>query len=143
MASTAISAQGSLLEVGVASNGATAFVEIDNVKSFTAFDGTAADIDVTDLRSKGKEYRSGLQDEGAFNFDINVNRADPGQQALIAARKAGSVTPFRLTLPDGEVATFNVLVKAFPTAGSVDGVLTGTVTTRITGEVTWTPADNG
>lgn len=137
MTSTAVSAQGSRLEIGTQTDKGVAWTRIKNVKSFSGFDGQAAEIDVTDLDSTAKEFRTGLQDHGNFQFDINVNRTDPGQLAVEAARKSGAVTPFRLTLPDKQAATFDALVKSTPLQGSVDAVLTGSVTLRITGDVKW------
>ncbi|WP_087686808.1 phage tail tube protein [Pandoraea sp. PE-S2R-1] len=137
MASPAISAQGSKLEIG-STDASPTYTRIRGFKSFTGFDGQASELDATDLESKAKEYLLGLQDAGNFNFDLNVNRSDPGQIALEAARKSGALRSFRLTLPDGQVATWSGLVKSTPLQGGVDAILTGTVNTRISGEVIWT-----
>lgn len=139
MASPAISAQGSKLEI--APLGATpTYTRIKGFKSFTGFDGQSSEIDTTDLDSTSKEYLLGLRDNGNFNFDLNVNRTDPGQILLEAARASSAMHLFKLTLPDGHVATWNGLVKSTPLQGGVDAVLTGTVNTRISGDVTWTEA---
>ncbi|WAV92472.1 hypothetical protein NB643_04535 [Oxalobacter aliiformigenes] len=137
MASTAISAQGSSIAINTAESGEATWTKIKNVISFTGFDGAASEIDVTDLDSTAKEYRLGLQDYGKFSFEMHIDRTDAGQLALEAARKSGKVVQLKLTLPDGEAATFNVLVKSTPISGGIDAVLKGSVETRITGDVEW------
>ena len=68
---------------------------------------------------------------------MHIDRADAGQIALEAARKAGKVTQLKLTLPNGDAATFSVLVKSTPITGGIDAVLKGSVETRVTGDITW------
>ena len=137
MASTAISAQGSSIEINTAASGEPTWTKIKNIISFTGFDGAASEIDVTDLDSTAKEFRLGLQDHGKFSFDMHIDRADAGQVALEAARKAGKVTRLKLTLPNGDAATFSVLVKSTPITGGIDAVLKGSVETRVTGDIEW------
>jgi hypothetical protein len=133
----AISAQKSKLEVG-STDAVPAWTKIGGFKSYSGMDGSASDIDTTDLDSDAKEFMPGLQDFGGFNFELNVNRTDAGQLALEAARTARQVIPFRLTLPDGNVGTWKGYVKTTPLQGGVDAVLTSSVTTKISGKVTWT-----
>jgi hypothetical protein len=133
----AISAQKSKLEIG-STDAVPVWKQVKGFKSYNGMDGSASDIDTTDLDSDAKEFMPGLQDFGAFNFELNVNRTDPGQLALEAARAAQSVIPFRLTLPDKNVATWKGYVKTTPLQGAVDAVLTGSVTTKISGAVEWT-----
>lgn len=137
MASTAISAQGSSIEINTAASGEATWTKIKNIISFTGFDGAGSEIDVTDLDSTAKEFRLGLQDHGKFSFDMHIDRADAGQIALEGARKAGKVTQLKLTLPNGDAATFSVLVKSTPITGGIDAVLKGSVETRVTGDITW------
>jgi hypothetical protein len=113
------------------------YTKINGFLSFNGFDGSAADLDVTDLDSTAMEYISGLKDEGKFGFELKMLNADAGQIALRAARTSGTVTSFKLTLPDAKVATFNAIVKTMPTAGGVNAVLKGTIDTKISGPVVW------
>ncbi|MDR5801202.1 phage tail tube protein [Caballeronia sp. LZ001] len=142
MTSTAISSQGSSFSVNTAASGAAqpTWTKVANVKSYSGFDGTATEIDVTDLDSTAKEKRLGLQDNGSFSLDLNVNYSDPGQSAMLAARAAGTSKQFKLGLPDGSAKTFFAFVKSFPIAGGTDTVLTSTVALTITGDVTDVPA---
>jgi len=113
------------------------YTVINGVVSFSGFDGAASELDTTDLASTAMEFISGLKDEGKFDFEMKVIKADNGQISARAARTSGAVTGFKLALPDTSVATWNALVKSMPAAGGVNAVLKGTVSTRITGPVAW------
>lgn len=144
MPSTAISAQGSTFSINsTGTDLAPVWLKIANVKSFTGFDGSATELDATDLDSVAKEKLLGLIDEGSFSIDINVNMADPGQLAMKASQKAGTKKGYKLTLPDGSASTFDAFVKTFPLSGGVDKILDTTVAMTITGEVTDIPAGGG
>lgn len=134
MASTAISAQGTTIKVDDATPG-TPDVVINNVVSFSGFDGEASEIDITNLNSTAKEYAVGLKDFGAFSLEIHPDFDDPGQNVL---RTAGNSTKtIEIELPNGKTATFACLVKnADSLNGGVDAVLTGTVALKISGPVT-------
>jgi hypothetical protein len=142
MTSTAISAQGSKFSVDTSANGATdpTWTPVKNVKSYSGFDGSATEIDVTDLDSDAKEKRLGLVDNGSFSIDINVNMADPGQSAMKTSQKASSLKKYKLEYPDGSSDTFSAFVKTFPVSGSTDAVITSTVAMTISGAVVTTAA---
>jgi len=134
MASTAINAQGTTIQVDDATQG-TADVAIGNVASYSGLDGEASEIDVTNLTSTAKEFRLGLKDFGAFSMEIHPDFADAGQNVL---RSAGTdVKTFLVTLEDSTTLTFQGLVKnADSINGGIDAVITGTVSIKITGDVT-------
>ncbi|RSK77857.1 hypothetical protein EJ774_21105 [Pandoraea apista] len=142
MTSTAISAQGSKFFINTAAEGAAqpTWTKVKNVKSYSGFDGSATEIDVTDLDSEAKEKRLGLMDNGSFSIEVNVNMADPGQAAMKAAQKASSLKSFKLEYPDGSADTFDASVKSFPISGSTDAVITSTISLTISGAVTTVPA---
>ena len=138
MASTAISAQGSVLKVDDSIPG-TADVPIKNLKTFSGFDGEAGELDVTNLDSVAKEYLAGLQDYGSFTLEWNPDYSDSGQDVMRAAQASGVVKTFELTLPNAKVAAFQGLVKnASSIKGGVDSALDGSVAIKITGDVTVT-----
>lgn len=123
-------------------NGGTAtpaqWTSIANLKTFKGFDGQANEIDKTNLSSTAKEYMLGLQDFGHFTFDVDKDFADPGQLACSAAKRAGTLKNFRLTLPNGTTATWAAYVKNDPLDGGVDQLLATTgVSLRISGDVTF------
>lgn len=113
------------------------YTKINGLISFTGFDGSASELDTTDLDSVAMEFVSGLVDNGKFGFEMKVIKADAGQTSLRAARASGALTGFKLTLPDTSVATYSALVKTIPTAGGVNAVLKGSVDTKISGAVSW------
>lgn len=110
---------------------------INGIVSFTGFDGTAAELDTTNLQSKAKECVAGLQDWGQFQFDVNRDFGDAGQQSFDAAKRSSALKSFRLTMPNGKTKTFSAIVKNSPLAGGVDAILkTSGVSLRISGDVT-------
>lgn len=134
MSSTAINAQDTTISINTGTNASPTWTEIGNVASFSGLDGEASEIDVTNLKSTAKEFRLGLKDFGAFSMEIHIDYDDAGQDGL---RSAGSaVKEFKVLLSDATELTFDGLVKnADSINGAVDGVLTGSVSIRITGDV--------
>lgn len=114
-----------------------ALTQIKEVKTFSGFDGQASELDITNLDSTAKEFRLGLVDEGGFSFEMNQVNSDTGQSALRVSRNAGTIKQYTLTLPNAETATFSAFAKGVPTAGGVDGVVTSSVSLRISGSVVW------
>ena len=115
------------------------YTAVGNAKSFSGFDGAAAEIDVTNLASTAKEFRLGLIDNGGFSFELDQDNGDGGQSAVRAAQISGAVKDFKLELPGGStpVASFQGYVKTFQSSGGVDDVVKGSVQIRITGPVAW------
>jgi hypothetical protein len=112
-----------------------AYTKINGVTSFDGFDGQADDMDATDLDSDAKEFISGLRDEGKFGFEAKRLRADAGQIALRANLVSGAVVGMKLTLSDGTVVSFSVLVKTMPIGGAVGSILKGKIDCKISGAV--------
>lgn len=99
--------------------------EVGEVRSITAFDGEAADLDVSHLRSTGKEYLTGLPEHGNVNLTLWLpSTTDTGQRRLRALREQQASAAFSITLPSGLVAAFVGLVKSFGLTGlAVDGAV--------------------
>lgn len=112
-------------------------VVVGGLVSFTGFDGEASDIDVTTLASTAKESRQGLQDFGNFSIELMRDPADVGQIELESAKAAQAVRECVLTLPSGDVATFDAYVKSLTSDGGVDAVVTGSCKLKISGNVVW------
>lgn len=112
------------------------FTMIANMHDFTGFDGSASEIDVTNMSSTAKEYRLGLTDPGQFSINIDYDSANAGHVALRAKQISGVIVPFQLTLPNSTVITFTGFVKKFSLAGGVDAVAKTSVDIRISGAVT-------
>ena len=113
------------------------WIKVGNIHDFNGFDGTASEIDVTNLDSTAMEYRPGLQDFGQFTFNIDPAPADPGHLALLAAKASQAVKSFKLTYPNAAIRAFHGFVKKFPETGGVNAVVKGSVDIRVTGSVSY------
>ena len=115
------------------------YTTVNNLKTFSGFDGQAGEIDVTNLSSVAKEFRLGLTDPGHFQIEMDQDMADAGQLAMRAAQASGVIKSFKLVLPSGATptATFTAFVKSFSTSGGVDQVAKASSQLRISGAVTW------
>jgi hypothetical protein len=114
----------------------TTFTAVANVKTFSGFDGSASEIDVTNLSSTAKEYRLGLTDPGQFTIEIDYDGTNAGHVALRAKQQSGLLSNFKLTLPNAQNITFTGFVKKFALAGGVDAVAKTAVDIRISGPIT-------
>lgn len=112
------------------------FTNVANVKDFSGFDGSASEIDVTNLDSTAKEFRLGLTDPGQFSINIDYDNTNAGHVALRAKQVSGVLSSFKLTLPNTNVVTFSGFVKKFSLAGGVDAVAKTSVDIRISGAIT-------
>lgn len=138
MASTAITAQGTTLEIDNTTQG-TADQAIANVISYAGFDGEASEIDITNMSSTAKEKLAGLQDFGNFTFEFHPDYSDAGQEALRAAQTSGALKTFQLTLSDATTIDFTGVVRnAQALNGAVDSALTSSCTISVSGAITIT-----
>lgn len=135
--SDAIVSQGFKLEIGDVGESPAELTEIKEIKSFTAFEGQAAEIDVTNLQSSAKEYIMGLQDFGGFSVDANHLASDPGQDEARTAKAGGTKKTFVATFSDGETAAFDGFVLSNARSGAVDAAVEGGFNIKITGSVTF------
>jgi hypothetical protein len=115
------------------------FTQVNNVHDFSGFDGSASELDRTNLSSTAKEFILGLVDPGQFTINMDMDMNDPGQAALRAKQQSGVISNFKLVLP-GVVAnltyTFTGFVKKLSLTGGVDAVAKCAVDVRISGSVT-------
>lgn len=112
------------------------FTNVANMKDFSGFDGSASEIDVTNMDSLAKEFRLGLTDPGQFTINIDYDNTNAGHVALRAKQVSGILSNFKLTLPNTNVITFTGFVKKFSLAGGVDAVAKTAVDIRISGAIT-------
>ena len=115
------------------------YTAVANVKTMTAFDGSASEIDKTNLASSAKEFALGLIDPGHVTFDLDQDNSDGGQQALRTAQTAGTIQNFKVILPSGTTptASFTGYVKKITSQLGVDQVVKSSVEIRISGPITW------
>lgn len=120
--------------------GPDVFTPVGEIVSFTGFDGSASEIDITHLKSVAKEFMMGLQDYGNFSMDVNYLSADAGQIAMRAAKSSRAIQHFKATYSDGSFDTFQGYVMNGPKSGGVDAKMDGSFTIRISGDVTFNEA---
>lgn len=134
-----IDTTGLTITAGSATATPVTFTAVNNLKTFSGFDGQASEIDVTNLQSTAKEFRLGLTDPGHFQVDMDQDNGDAGQLAMRAKQASGAIATFKLILPAGTTptATFTAFVKSFSTSGGVDAVAKCSSQLRISGAVTW------
>ena len=114
----------------------TAWIQIKEIKGIKPSGASASKIDVTDLDSTAKEYRTGIVDNGTFSTDIHILESDPGQAAVLAAFNAASNNSYKFVTP-AKTRTFNASCLKFPTMpdATVDGVQVGSAEWVISGTV--------
>lgn len=113
------------------------FTAVNNCKTYSGFDGSASELDKTNMQSGAMEYSAGLQDFGQFTVEIDVDDTDAGQIALRAAKTSAATKTFRLRLPNGKTRAFKGFVKKFSEQGGVNQIVKGSVDIRITGVVSF------
>ncbi|MFL9902182.1 phage tail tube protein [Paraburkholderia fungorum] len=114
------------------------YARITNLTDVSGFTQAANVIDVTDLDSVAKEKRLGLQDWGQLTLALNIDLKQASHSALLAAKKAGSLLNFRMTLSDSSAIVFNAYVSSFPISSKVDAVVSGSVSLEVSGDITVT-----
>lgn len=108
---------------------------VGNCKDYSGFDGSASELDKTNMQSNAMEYAAGLQDFGNFSVNIDVDDTDAGQIALRAAKTSAATKAFKLRLPNGKLRVFKGFVKKFSEQGGVNQVVKASADVRITGAV--------
>lgn len=111
------------------------WVNVSNVKDYSGFDGSASELDKTNLQSGAMEFAPGLQDFGQFTLNIDVDDTDAGMIALRAAKTAAATKAFRLVLPNGKKRVFKGFAKKISETGGVNAIVKASVDVRITGVV--------
>ena len=135
--SLAIKSQGTLFEIEALPIGSGSWTAIAEVQSIPASGGQAPEIDVTHLRSTGKEYLLGLPDYGSVQIAGNYLGVgvDAGQTMVRARYLDQAPCQFRMTLSDTGTTqqTFTALVQSFDIAVTPDSKVDLSFTLRRTG----------
>lgn len=135
-----INTVGKTITIGTATATPSAWIKVGNIKTIKPSGSTSDDIDVTDLDSTAKEFKTGLADPGTIALDNFCLDSDVGQAAMLAAFNSQALKSFKVTYPSGStpVRTFSASVKKFPDIGeaSINGVVSGSIELRRSGSVT-------
>jgi hypothetical protein len=134
MTSQAIETQGTKLYISPAGSPPD-WTQVKELVSFTAFDGQAQEIDVTNLDSEAKEFLMGLQDWGGFNGEFNYVDTDAGQSAMLTAKGDRGIRNFKLEMSNGKYYEFAGFVLNSPISGGVDAKVDRSFQIRISGNL--------
>jgi hypothetical protein len=134
-----IDTTGLTITVGTAHATATTYTAIGNARTFSGLDGSATELDKTNLASSAKEIALGLVDFGQFTFEADHDNGDAGQAAILAAYTAGTSKAMKVILPAGTTptASFTAYIKKFALTGGIDAIARRNIDCRISGSVTW------
>jgi len=129
--------------------------KIANITGGSGVGGTAGEIDVTDLDSLAREFRAALKDNGTVSLNINYDPSEASHvtldglvggdnvRFLIATSEADTAPSYssEFTLPtDRTTLDFDGSVLSFQKDFETDAVWTGSVSIRVSGDITITPA---
>lgn len=110
--------------------------EVGEVRSISLFDGEDQEIDVTHLRSTGKEYLTGLPEFGSASLTLWLpSSVDTGQRRMRHLRETQTSSAFSVTLPSGQIAAFVGSVKSFAINSiGVDGAVEASASIKISNQ---------
>lgn len=139
MSTSAIASQGMLLSVG---DGASpeVYTSISDISDISGPDGSAGEIEVTDLSSTAKEFKRGLTDNGSISTTMMFIPANTQHAQLRSDFNSSTevARSYRISFTDSPrtLWTFNAYVSTFSVTNSLDGVTTSNVTLRVKGGIT-------
>ena len=113
------------------------FVKLANVHDYSGFDGSATELDRTNMDSTAMENFPGLQDFGQFAVNIDIDDNDVGAIATRKAKTNSSIVIWKLLLPNGKIRTWQGWVKKFSETGGVNAIIKSSIDIRITGPVVY------
>lgn len=139
--SSAVSSFGTLLKIGDGATPSENFTTIAEVRDISGPEYTRDTEEVTNHSTVGgyKEYIATLKDGGDVSFDLNFFQ-DTTHEALWDDYEAGTVRNFQIvfTVPSGDdTLTFAGIITSVGHSMPVQGVLTRSVTIKVTGQGTW------
>ena len=131
-----ITSQGTTIGIGDAAS-PEVYTTISQVTNMSGPDGSASEIDVTNLSSTAKEFILGLKDEGSIQLDIVWDERDT-QHALLRTR-FGSGASGNYQIKDAgspeALYTFPAFVQGLSMSMGVDEVQRASVNLRISSAI--------
>lgn len=136
MSSSAVLTQGTKFAVSTDSS-PPSFSDIPEIKTISGPDGSAPLIDVTDLDSTAREYKTGLKDEGSFQLTIMYIPTNAVHITLRDAWSDRTTMRFRVTFADSgtTVWEFTGIVQNMSGNINIDSVVESNITIKISGEI--------
>lgn len=122
----------------------TMFQEVGELRSCDTPSSERDEIEMTHLKSKGKEFKLGLADGGSIAGECNFVTDDPGQKILRVAKNEKAARKFRISFPaytengvlyKGYRWKFSALVKDGRAPVAVNDRVPFNFTLRVTGDI--------
>lgn len=147
--------QGTELYILDSTNSGSEVQKIANVTGGSGVGGEAGTIDTTNLSSTAMEFVAGLKDNGTVSFDVNWDPSEASHvdldalvggdnvRLLIAGSESTTQPSYSssYTLPtDRTTIDFTGAVLSFQKDFSTDDIWRGSVSVRVSGAITITPA---
>lgn len=133
MTSLAVATQGTKLYVGDAGS-PPAFQEIPDVTNVPSFGSSERPrIDVSNMSSTVREYRYGLADPGAVEFELNYVPDNSVHTVIETAAENNTQKSFKVELSDGTIFEGQGYFENFAKSAEVDNVYKATVTFKWSG----------
>ncbi len=112
---------------------------IAQIVSMKLPDQKADDIDITTMESVGKwrEFMAGLKDAGALTLQLLYEKANYN---IVLGALGGAAEVWTITFPDGSSFACSGYINANGGDDPLDDKITQSVTFKLSGEPTFTPA---
>lgn len=138
---SAVIGKGTLLKAGDG-GGPEVFTTIAEVKSISGPQITRDTLDVTNMDSVGnfREFVSTLQDGGTVSFDVNYIGDNTSQNNMKTDQDNGTARNFQILMPNvgATLFAFTALVVGNDFNFEIDGIISLSISLKITGQVTIT-----
>lgn len=123
----------------------TVFESVGCVESWDLSTADRAEIDTTCLKDTSKSFKFGLKDSGTLSLETMYNIGGAGQALLEASYASPDAYSFEVEYSDnagvsGTVKSFSGYVINLSQTGGKDDVIKQSVTIKISGDITTTPA---
>lgn len=133
MTSLAVATQGTILYVGDAGS-PESFQQIPDVTNIPSFGAAERPrIDVSNMDSTVREFRYGLADTGAVEFEINFVPDNAVHHAMELAAENNTQKSFKVQLSDGTTYEGEGYFEAFSKSAEVDNVYKASITFKWSG----------
>lgn len=111
--------------------------DIGKVTSSSQFDGQAADIDTTHMRSTAMENQQGLPDFGSGSYNVIIDNTDTAQRRLRTLKSTQTAGVFAILGTDALIDAFKAFVKSFPKNLEGNNVQRGDIAIKYETEPSW------
>ena len=120
------------------------FTDVEEVVSISGPDGAANLIDVTHLKSTGKEYLQGLADYGKISLECNFTGETQQMALRTAYANQAAAGNYQLAIPDGNgtyhLFSFAAVVNGWSLSTPTDAKVGLTVSLQCSGSVSYLSA---